>query len=565
MTLKSKLILGFSGFFIVGGAILAGINIYNLNSLEKKLIKENDTLLLNNIKNELKSNVKIAKKVALNIIDLDKKRGLDKIDIAKDVKKVLENLRYGKNGYFFAYKKDSENNYYFAFHGVKHHLANKKTDINKPDIKGNVFRVKLINGAENGGGFARYFYKKPSTGEIAPKIAYAEKIPYLNWYLATGAYLDSLAKKEKEIHNYISSLIKKIVIEYLITLAILIVIMVIVINFIIDRVVIKPTSNLMQTIKFIEENKDFTKELNINQDDEIGAIAKLFNSLVSFVREVLNNIISFSKDSYIKILNVVEKSEDLANSFNKEKNDVEKVKKIYSNVKSSIENNLSTITDSINDLENSSEYLQNATKEVDNLSNIINNSVAKELEIAQRVKELTNNVENIKNILSIINEIADQTNLLALNAAIEAARAGEHGRGFAVVADEVRKLAEKTQKSISEIDASVSVVIQDINNVNNDISTNSKTIEHLIEISNQTKSQIDEVNRVMEGKIQRFLDISSKSKENIKELEDVNNIINSLEIGFHNNLEKIKDITKNIDDLNRVLKSLEKNVEDIKL
>jgi len=134
--------------------------------------------------------------------------------------------------------------------------------------------------------------------------------------------------------------------------------------------------------------------------------------------------------------------------------------------------------------------------------------------ISQKTVDVMRQSEEIKNIIVIIRDIADQTNLLALNAAIEAARAGEHGRGFAVVADEVRKLAERTQKSLGEIEANANVLAQSINEMSESIREQSEGINMI----NQSVSQIDDITKQNIGIVNTTNEITSQIDDMAKNI-----------------------------------------------
>ncbi len=164
---------------------------------------------------------------------------------------------------------------------------------------------------------------------------------------------------------------------------------------------------------------------------------------------------------------------------------------------SQIEDSSKKLTGAINDLQTNT--FKELDSVVDDVTEKINKASRSENDLADSLSHLTESAENIKSVLTVIGDIADQTNLLALNAAIEAARAGEHGRGFAVVADEVRKLAERTQKSLAETHSSVNIVVQAINDSSDRMNLNAKEIDNLVTDIEQVKSRMQDVLKVLDS------------------------------------------------------------------
>lgn len=244
-------------------------------------------------------------------------------------------------------------------------------------------------------------------------------------------------------------------------------------------------------------NGDLTKLINIKEDDEIGEVSRNFDSFL----DVLQKLISMGKISSSENVAVSQELSTTALEIGKRVEDeVATVQKtvINTNRINAIAKESYEATQEVSKgIEMANDTLENAKKIVLDLANTILENSIKELDLAEKLNTLSRDTEQVKSVLSVIVDIADQTNLLALNAAIEAARAGEHGRGFAVVADEVRSLAERTQKALTEINATINVVVQAINQSSDEMNKNAESFKQMTQSAKDVSTSIVDAANVM--------------------------------------------------------------------
>lgn len=468
----------------------------------------------------------------------------------QQAKHALSKLRYGRNDYVWI--NDLAPN--MIMHAMSPALDGKSlADYKDPDGK-EIFNEFARIAKQQGSGFFSYRWPMPGANAPVDKISYVQLFSPWNWVIGSGVYLDDIYREFRAtaIKVGVISLVMLLIMAGVIIL--------------IMRSIVQPLENVVSAMHNIASGEgDLTRELNIQGDDELTQLGQHFNTFSLKLRSTISNLLSSAATLKLASEALGEQAAQALHINEEQAQQTEQIATAINEVTYAVQDVAKHAEQASGEV---SQATQQATAGQANIDTSLQQTDLLSSTIEQAVsviQTLADESSQVGRVLDVIRSIAEQTNLLALNAAIEAARAGEQGRGFAVVADEVRLLAQRTQQSTDEVQKMIESLQHNSQAAVQVIGESSTNAQATVEQAHQAHQSLSSISIALHLLNELNASIASATLEQSYVTEEINQNITQVASLSQSSNEAAHHLTASSQQLNQLAAELNRQLGQFKV